>query len=640
MLYCPICNAQVEDNASFCPSCGTPFVVQNNPGAAAQQPPVYNQQPPVYYTQENQQPPVYYTQENQQPATKPKKNKGAMIAIIAVVVLVLGAIGMFAEKYFQSQGYGDGDKEKQTTEATEKQKEEDKEAATATKPAADSTEATKPAAETVLTGNDVFQGQRYEEMLWGYYETTSYQHNSGKEDSAEFRTGMKYKSVKLKSGYEKDLSVLPVTIHFGYDSHFEGSVYYDGNYYEPYTEKGKAMFRKAYMEKVGDLTEEDFARIEKILNTNIAEMYLCEEDGSLTSAYLIYEIQGDQILFYEAEIGEDYSLIVNKDPILKCQFLHDGGTLTLVSQGVKRSYKAYGYNEGDGTLRFSGYALDAKNRYSDLEGIDFAKYEDGDTYLVVALSNGDKPVKPQMTLDTKTGNFTLSWEKCDKENEKGYLEEVDDPRTISGTIVPCVSYGFVDYSGFIMTVDGQQYRYQMSVEEYEERLEELAGGQELSDQQKNEINNAKRNLLEELVKAFNDAGIVASVDESTGKVSLEASFMFETGSYELSADGKEYLDKFMNVYTSVVMKEEYAAYISKIIVEGHTDTAGSYSTNLTLSKNRADAVKQQCISSNPKIANVIEAVGYAYDYPVYNEDGSVNMAASRRVTFSFVFAIK
>jgi chemotaxis protein MotB len=189
-----------------------------------------------------------------------------------------------------------------------------------------------------------------------------------------------------------------------------------------------------------------------------------------------------------------------------------------------------------------------------------------------------------------------------------------------------------------MIIDGVQYRYLMSEKEFEEnQYDGLANG-DLSDSELEELAETKRDILAELEQAFKDEGIEATIDYDSGEVVLEESFLFATNSYELSAEGKKYLDSFMNVYTSVVLKEEYSSYIAQIVVEGHTDTSGSYSLNQTLSQNRADAVAQHCIAQNPQIKDIMQAIGCSYDYPVYNEDGTVNMDASRRVTFSFVFA--
>lgn len=615
MIICPICNAQLEDDAKFCTSCGVQFM---QPSDSA-----------TYQQQEYQQ--VY-----QQPAAQPKKKKTGLIAIVALALLVLSGIGIFAEKLFQSQGYGSGvEKPGADVSATEEAGKPTK----APQTAGDPTKATEaPSGDvTVLSGTDVFQGERFDEMLWGYYKAEGYHHNGSRDDSKAFREGMKFIKLKYAEGKEQESSALPLSMSVGSYSHFMSTFTYENEYYEPFTPKGRAMFRKAYMAQFGDLTEEDFLKIEKILDLQTMEVYFCTPEGGTFYTTLAYKIDGNQLLLHTVNVDDKYNILMSEKPVLQYSFLHDGGKLTLGYQGVIRSYCTNGYQEKDSALHFSGYALNEKNRYSDLAGLSFWGDE---TDVFPKLSNGNRPRDPKMTIDHKTGAFTLSWTKCWGEDAQGYTIEIDDPRTITGTVIPCVGYGFVDYSGFILIIDGKQYRYLMSEEEYEENLADLAGGGELSDNQLEEIDNAKRNLLAELVKAFNDAGITVSVDEGSGKIALEASFMFATGSYELSADGKKYLDSFMNVYTSVVLKEEYAAYISKIVVEGHTDTAGSYATNQTLSQNRADAVAKHCIAGNPKIKDVIEAIGYSYDYPIYNDDGTVNMAASRRVSFSFVFSGK
>ena len=506
-------------------------------------------------------------------------------------------------------------------------------------PSSDSTQAEQPAPEkSKIAGNDIFGGKRYDEMLWGYYEFENYDYNGSFDDSSAFRQNMTYTTITTKFGDEV-VSALPLTMQCGRYAHFMSTFAYDGEYYEAYTEKGKAMFRKAYMKEVGDLSEADFQKIEQIMNLMVAEVTMVQENGATNEFTFAYEIKGNQLSLYRVDIDEQYNIKKDTKPTLQYEFLHDGGKLILAYDDIQCIYRPYGTDATDTRLDVTGYALNDKNQYKDLAGISFYQYkDDGEFSVYPYLSNGNKPKDATITFDNNTGKFTLSWTKCWAYDTKGSISEVDDPRTISGTIIPCSSYGFVDYSGFIMIVDGVQYRYLMSEQEYEERISDLVGGNSLSDNKIEEINSAKKNLLAELEKAFNDAGITVKVDYAGGKIALEASFMFDTNSYQLSADGQKYLDSFMNVYTSVVLKEEYSAYISKIVVEGHTDTQGSYSLNQKLSENRANAVAQRCIANNPKIASIIEAVGFSYDYPVYNDDGSVNMAASRRVTFSFVFS--
>lgn len=87
---CKVCGANVSSKAKFCQSCGSSeFIMDNNDQTI-----VLNEINSPYW-----QAPV--------PQKRPKKsNKGLIIAIIVVVLLVLAGIGSIAEKVFQSQGYG------------------------------------------------------------------------------------------------------------------------------------------------------------------------------------------------------------------------------------------------------------------------------------------------------------------------------------------------------------------------------------------------------------------------------------------------------------------------------------------------------------------------------------------------------
>ena len=79
------------------------------------------------------------------------------------------------------------------------------------------------------------------------------------------------------------------------------------------------------------------------------------------------------------------------------------------------------------------------------------------------------------------------------------------------------------------------------------------------------------------------------------------------------------------------------------MVEGHTaPVAGStYESGLPLSQQRADNVKEYCLSSDTgvdtsKLTSTLEATGLSNSKPVYNSDGEVDMAACRRVSFRFI----
>lgn len=154
----------------------------------------------------------------------------------------------------------------------------------------------------------------------------------------------------------------------------------------------------------------------------------------------------------------------------------------------------------------------------------------------------------------------------------------------------------------------------------------------------------RADLVHALIVALEASDITgASVDES-GAIVFDSSMMFDTDRYELKNVGKDFLDSFIPNYLSVLMSEEYAPFVSQIIIEGHTDTSGSFLNNMELSQNRAYAVLDYILSdkftgitnaAKNRLEEIVTVNGRSYSDPIYRADGSVNMAASRRVVIKF-----
>ena len=146
-------------------------------------------------------------------------------------------------------------------------------------------------------------------------------------------------------------------------------------------------------------------------------------------------------------------------------------------------------------------------------------------------------------------------------------------------------------------------------------------------------------IVQELTNALTSAHLRADIDES-GNITLESTVFFQTGSSEIRADGQAMLQRFLPVYLEVLLRPEYSDYLGEIIIEGHTDTSGTYVNNLRLSQNRALSVAIYCLnivdgSKRAQLQRLMTAKGRSYSDPVYNADGTVNMDASRRVVFKF-----
>ena len=121
--------------------------------------------------------------------------------------------------------------------------------------------------------------------------------------------------------------------------------------------------------------------------------------------------------------------------------------------------------------------------------------------------------------------------------------------------------------------------------------------------------------------------------DARGAISLDTSVLFDYDSAELNDKGKESLKSFLNDYVKEIFNSDGTAKVKKITVEGHTDTDGSREYNQKLSEQRAKAVMDYCNQIHPELKPYLVAKGCAYDYPVLKADGSIDMAASRRVCF-------
>ena len=152
-------------------------------------------------------------------------------------------------------------------------------------------------------------------------------------------------------------------------------------------------------------------------------------------------------------------------------------------------------------------------------------------------------------------------------------------------------------------------------------------------------------IIEALRDELRKAGLDAQVDRNTGAIAFTGAVLFDTAQNDLKDSGKELLDRFIPIYVRTLMSEDYSGYVGEIIIEGHTDTDGSYLSNLRLSQQRALAVANYCLTSDTmqmtsEERSVLETVltvnGRSESDPVYLSDGiTEDKEASRRVVFKF-----
>lgn len=169
------------------------------------------------------------------------------------------------------------------------------------------------------------------------------------------------------------------------------------------------------------------------------------------------------------------------------------------------------------------------------------------------------------------------------------------------------------------------------------RAELAATRKELKD-----IVGIRTDIIGELQTRFSNSSM--SVDPQTGSITFSSDVLFRYNSATLTDESKNTLKEIIPMYLDVLLQDNYRPYIAEITIEGHTDTDGSYQSNMDLSHSRANAVAKFCLDeknglSEEKIGQlqqILTVNGRSYSAPVYqNGTGEIDMEASRRVEIKF-----
>ena len=143
-----------------------------------------------------------------------------------------------------------------------------------------------------------------------------------------------------------------------------------------------------------------------------------------------------------------------------------------------------------------------------------------------------------------------------------------------------------------------------------------------------------------VVAALKEAlGNKIDIDKKTGSLKLASNILFEVGQSTLKDEAKVELKKAFEQYIgTLVTNKEIRPHLDKIIIEGHTDSDGSYIYNLNLSQKRALAVMEYLLTldftKKHNIRPLMTASGRAYLDPI-KVNGVEDKEASRRIEIKF-----
>lgn len=122
-------------------------------------------------------------------------------------------------------------------------------------------------------------------------------------------------------------------------------------------------------------------------------------------------------------------------------------------------------------------------------------------------------------------------------------------------------------------------------------------------------------------------------------ISVEGDILFDTGSAEISEEGKRVLNDLADVFANLIDEEDISQYLYIILIEGHTDKVPY--DNWKLSSDRSVAVVKELLKANPKLnspeyAKYLAATGYSEYKPVVEEDTNEAYEKNRRISFQII----
>jgi len=143
-----------------------------------------------------------------------------------------------------------------------------------------------------------------------------------------------------------------------------------------------------------------------------------------------------------------------------------------------------------------------------------------------------------------------------------------------------------------------------------------------------------------VVAALKDElGDKVAIDKKSGSLRVSSNILFDKGSAKLKKGAKVELKQVFEEYIgALVTNNKIKPHLDKIIIEGHTDSDGSYLYNLDLSQKRAFVVMNYLLSLDFAKKNnsppLLIASGRAYLDHIY-VNGVEDKDASRRIEVKF-----
>lgn len=267
-------------------------------------------------------------------------------------------------------------------------------------------------------------------------------------------------------------------------------------------------------------------------------------------------------------------------------------------------------------LNQSQEELTNKNEVLDKLNTLIKKLEDEKTELSTQLSKSNETINLNNEELQKLKDVLLGYEAKDKE-QTTELENRQNQITLKDSELTVLVNKLLE----------QEKAHQKTVEEFDitkAKIKSLTG--------------IKLNVITKLKERL---GKSINIDEKSGAIKFSSNILFDQGAYKLKEDSKKELDGILKKYISTLLEDkEIRKYIYGITIEGHTNSDGTYLSNLQLSQQRALEVMQFLHETSGIDKNLlnkyVSSSGKSSSELIYNKDGSEDKDNSRRIEIKFI----
>ena len=207
-----------------------------------------------------------------------------------------------------------------------------------------------------------------------------------------------------------------------------------------------------------------------------------------------------------------------------------------------------------------------------------------------------------------------------------------------------------DYEGKVIILSNQLTNAKKTAQLKDEKLLEILNA---VDEKKTKYDTLLVNLQAQKAKIKSLTGIKLKVvaalksalgdnidiDKKTGSLRLASNILFDSGASVLKPEAKLSLKRAFEDYIGTLIEnKEIKPHLDKIIIEGHTDSDGTYIYNLNLSQKRALSVMEYLLTldftKRHNIRPLMTASGRAY-LDIITKNGKEDKEASRRIEIKF-----